>query len=288
MSWTAVAKKEFLENVRNYWIIAITVVFLVLVLVSSAVVGAFSSVGSNAPARLASIDATITTMRFVGGFLLPIIALMLGFGTLAGERESGSLGLLIAQPVTRAQILLGKFVGLYAVLASAILVGLGGSALIVLANAPSSPNAMNHLILFLVITLAWAGAWLSLTLLVSAYFQRRGTAIAGSLLAWFIMSIVWLPLTILLVVAAGARVASAPGARPSAPSWLNVMELLNPDAVYGGLLAKSIGGLAGVVGQLLEAVVPSQPSTATFVVAMAAWIVVPLAGAYWLFANKDV
>lgn len=281
MTWTAVAKKEFVENVRNAWVIAIAVVFLLLTFVSNGVMGLLSSVGGDP--EVASVRDTVSAMRAVTGFLLPIMALMLGFGTLAGERESGSLALLAAQPLTRAEILLGKYLGLLGVLGAALAVGLGGGGLLVLVGSGGGLDDLGLLATFLGATLLWAAAWTSITLLVSAQFARRGTAIAGGLLVWFLFSILWIPLTILLV-------ASVPTSGPGepAPGWLVIVELLNPNSAYGGLLSRTIGGFPGIVGTIVEALLPTSGGAGIFMLALLAWTALPLAGAYALFHARDI
>jgi len=289
LTWIVIAKKEFLENVRNAWIIAMSAVFLVLVLISSGVITA--ATGALGGGGAVDMGFTITAMRFIAGFLLPIMALMLGFATLAGERESGSLGLLAAQPVARHDILLGKFLGLYAVLGCAVVVGIGGGGLAVLTQTVDKGASFRTLATFVLATLVWAGAWISITTLVSAWFQRRGTAIAGSLLTWFLFSIIWIPITVIFSALAirsevGARV--TPGAAPTAPAWLIVLEILNPDAVYGALLSKTIGGFNGILGALFASLLPAQGDVPWLWLALVAWIVVPYALAYSVFMKRDI
>lgn len=285
-----IAKKEYLENVRNAWIIAMSAVFLTLVLISSGIITAIG--GAMGGSTSVDMGFTITAMRFIAGFLLPIMALMLGFATLAGERESGSLGLLAAQPVARHDILLGKFLGLYGVLATAVLVGIGGGGLIVLTQAADKVASFNTLGTFVFATLVWAGAWISITMLISAFFQRRGTAIAGSLLTWFLFSIVWIPITAIFAATAIADQATSgaleAGAQPTAPGWLIILELLNPDAIYGALLSKTIGGFNGVLGLIFAALLPSQGDVPLLWFALLAWIAAPYAGAYAIFMKRDI
>lgn len=281
MSWTAVARKEFVENVRNAWIIAIAVVFLLLTFVANGVMGLLGSVGGEP--QVADVRETVSAMRAVTGFLLPIMALMLGFATLAGERESGSLALLAAQPVTRGHIILGKYLGLLGVLSAALLVGIGGGGLLVLAGSGGSFSDFLLLVKFLAATLLWAAAWTSITLLVSAQFARRGTAIAGGLLVWFLFSILWIPLAILLVASVGSRQFGEP-----APGWLVIVELLNPNAAYGGLLSRTIGGFPGIVGAIISELMPTAGSALLFTTALVAWVAIPLWVAYVLFHRRDV
>jgi len=42
-------------------------------------------------------------------YLVPLISLILGYDAIVGERERGSLDLLLALPITRLELLLGKY-----------------------------------------------------------------------------------------------------------------------------------------------------------------------------------
>lgn len=283
MSFYPIAKKEFLENVRNAWIIAMTAMFLVLTVIAASVIAAATR-GMGGGSGGVDIVVTISVMRFIAGFLLPILALMLGFGTLAGERESGSLALLVAQPVTRHDVVLGKFLGLFGVLGTSILVGIGGGGLIVVLQSADPGRGMGPLGMFVLLTLIWGAAWVAITLLASAFFARRGTAVAGSLVLWFIFSVVWFPLV--LIVAASTGRAGSDGVE--FPAGLFILELLNPDTVYGDLLAQTTGGAGGVLNAIFASMLPSPPPVAVLWLALAAWIALPYAGAYALFRARDV
>lgn len=283
MIWRVVARKEYAEHLRNYWILTTTGIFLALVLVASGVVTAITSLGQDL--SLADIRDTIGTMRFVAAVLLPVLALMLGYATVAGERESGSLALLVAQPVTRAQVLLGKYVGLWGVLSTALVGGIGVGGLLIVGSTRGGLVGIQVLLVFLLETLMWGAAWLSITMLISAFFERRATAVAGSMVVWFTFAILWVPVTALVIA-----MTVSPGARPAsaAPQWLLLLELLNPNSAYGGLVSRTIGGYPGVIGFIVQASLPLKATAFTYGVALLAWIVAPLAGAYALFRRRDV
>lgn len=287
MSWIAVAKKEYLENVRNAWVISVTLVFFVLTLLASLFASATFAGGGTEPG-FADLVTTFAALQFTT-FFLPILAIMLGFGTLAGERESGSLGLLVAQPLSRGQILLGKYVGLYAVLATAILVGFGTSGLIILSRTNAPGVGVSVLGVFLGATLLWGAAWMSVTVLISAWFNRRGTAIAGGIATWFFFSsFVWNILIFILVLAIYGERSIFMMGEGSAPGWFILTQVLNPNTVYDGLLVTSIEDYPAFLAGFAQQLLPSLYTMTTFLVAIVAWIGLPLYGAYALFNRRDV
>ena len=58
-------------------------------------------------------------------FLISIIAFMLGYATIIGEIERGSMSALLSLAATRFEIVVGKFLGLGSVLCFTVLVGFG-------------------------------------------------------------------------------------------------------------------------------------------------------------------
>ncbi|HET6403297.1 MAG TPA: ABC transporter permease subunit [Candidatus Thermoplasmatota archaeon] len=289
--WLVITKKEYVENVRNAWIITVSLVFLCITLLTAWLIAAlgFDGFAAGRAGAFERVVATLSAMQAFGGFLPPILALMLGFATLAGERESGSLGLLTAQPVSRTEIVIGKWLGLWGVLATAVLVGFGLGGLGVVARAGAGPEGYQALLVFLLATLAWGAAWTSITVLLSSFFARRGTAIAGSVGIWFLFgSFVWTILTFLLVSAATGNTPIQ--SLEDVPPWLVVTQLLNPNQVYDGLLTSSIEGfgIAMDLGGVGREALRELYQLTLFSAAMAAWIALPLAGAVALFRRRDI
>ncbi len=59
----------------------------------------------------ASTPATIASLASLGIFLIPLIALLLAYDAIVGEEEGGTLLLLMTYPLSKSQLLLGKFLG---------------------------------------------------------------------------------------------------------------------------------------------------------------------------------
>ena len=108
------AAKEFRDRLRNRWVIAVAIIFTLFALAIS-YFGAAQQ-GSVGPGN---IQVTIASLVSLVIYLIPLIALMLGYDAIVGERERGSLDLLLSLPITRLELLLGKFLGLSAALSRA-------------------------------------------------------------------------------------------------------------------------------------------------------------------------
>ncbi len=101
-----VAAKEFRDRLRNRWVIGVALTFTALALVI-----AYFGTAQQGTVGFHSIELTIASLVSLVIYLVPLIALMLGFDAIVGERERGSLGLLLSMPVTRTEVLIGKYCG---------------------------------------------------------------------------------------------------------------------------------------------------------------------------------
>ena len=122
--WT-LAQKELRDGFRNRWVAAAVIVLAILAL-------ALSILGSapTGSVRVSELDIRVISLASLSVYLIPLIALMLSYDALVGEFERGTMMLLLAYPVTRWQIVLGKFLGHVLILLIAILAGYGGTVVI--------------------------------------------------------------------------------------------------------------------------------------------------------------
>nr|MBP7689513.1 ABC transporter permease [Thermoflexales bacterium] len=113
-----IAQKELRDSLRNRWLWLYTVAFAGLALALSSVGMAGAGYGGFAGFGRTAASLINAVLLFV-----PLIGLSVGAGTVAHERERGTLTYLLAQPVTRAEVIIGKYVG--AALAMGVALGLG-------------------------------------------------------------------------------------------------------------------------------------------------------------------
>ena len=127
------------------------------------------------------------------GFLIPLVAIALGFDAINGEFNRRTLSRVLAQPIYRDALLLGKFVaGLLALAIGLVslwllVIGLG----LVLLGLPPSAEETVRMFGFLVATLAYGGVWLALALLFSVLFRAAATAALAALGLWLVFALFW-------------------------------------------------------------------------------------------------
>lgn len=127
------------------------------------------------------------------GFLLPLIAIALGFDAINGEYNRRTMSRVLSQPIYRDALLAGKFLGGLIVIAICLLTlwllvtGLG----ILLLGLPPSGEEILRELAFLLASFAYAGVWLAVALLFSTLFRSPSTSALAALTVWLLFTIFW-------------------------------------------------------------------------------------------------
>ena len=262
------AAKEFRDRLRNRWVLAVALVFTVFSLVITYFGGA-----QQGQLGLRSIEFTITSLVSLVIYLIPLIALLLGFDAVVGERERGSLDLLLALPITRLELLLGKYLGLAAALTLSTLTGFALVALLLFRQFGAA--GLYHYVGFMVSSVLLGLAFLSLAVLMSVIARERTRASGLAIALWFFFVLVF---DLLLL---GGLVATGGSYGGEAFAYLL---LLNPADVFRILNVFSLEDVRTLYG-LASIVPPALAKPWLMGLVMLAWIVVPLALARWRFKS---
>ncbi len=269
----AIAKKEIMDNWRNKWIIATSAIFAILTLVIS-YFGSINGVGWQ------DLEATIAGMITLVTLLIPIIGLMLGYASIVGEKEKGSLELLLSYPVRREEVLAGKFMGLSAVMALANFVGFGVAGIVIGVNVRGVE--WGDYILFIFASILLGMVFIAFAMLMSSAFKKRSTAMGGAIFAWFLFEMIW------NMIVGGILIAKYGFEKLMdenfvAPSWYYIASLINPIKAYSTLVSLNITPVAEFIGKM-----PSFVNTPFNLAILFAWMIASLLLAYYLFKNKDL
>src|SRR5271156_3025672 len=126
-------------------------------------------------------------------FLVPLMAIGLGFDTVNSEYNRRTLSRILAQPIYRDALLFGKFLAGLMTLAISlvalwlIVIGLG----LLLIGIPPSAEEIGRAFLFLLVTIIYAGVWLALAILFSIVFRSAATAALVALGLWLFLTFIW-------------------------------------------------------------------------------------------------
>jgi len=125
-------------------------------------------------------------------FFGPIIGLSLGFDAINRERASGSLSVLLSQPIFRDSVINGKFLAGTAALSLMTITTIGimcGVSMPILGFGPTIEDAY-RIILFALLTILYLAFWLALGLLYSTVTKKTSTSILMSVATWLFFSII--------------------------------------------------------------------------------------------------
>ena len=256
---TAIAGKEFRDRIRNRWVLAVALVFTAFALVI-----AYFGAAQQGTVGFASIEVTIASLVSLVIYLIPLIALILGFDAIVGERERGSLDLLLSMPITRLELLLGKYLGLAAALALSTVAGFGLVGMVLLTGFDF--NALFHYAGFVLSSVLLGMSFLSMAVAVSVFAVDRTRASGLAIALWFFFVLVF---DLLLL---GALVATGGHAGGEIFPWLM---LANPADVFRVLNVFSLDEVRSLYG--LSTVFPDGLAAPwKLALVMVLWIAVPL------------
>jgi Cu-processing system permease protein len=260
------ASKEFRDRIRNRWVLAVAIIFSLF----SVAIAYFGSAQQGA-VGFRGIDVTIASLVSLVIYLVPLIALILGYDAIVGEKERGSLELLLAMPITRFEILLGKYLGLAAALATSTVLGFGAGVLLL--SAQLDARDAYHYIGFVLSAILMGMAFLSLSLLVSVLSLDRIRASGIAIALWFFFVLIFDLLLMGALVLSDGRLGSG---------VFGALLMLNPADVFRLLNIFSSQQLQNMVG--LATVMPENLTNPPILIGiMLSWIITPFIVAYWRF-----
>jgi len=111
-----IAKQEFLLNRRNKWIAIFAITFALLTFFIS-----YFGMVTSGYSGFQDFARTSTSLIKLSGFLIPLFSLLVGVLSFISHPEY--MELLTSQPLSRSQIVLGKYLGLVFTLVGATIVG---------------------------------------------------------------------------------------------------------------------------------------------------------------------
>jgi Cu-processing system permease protein len=273
MLWT-LALKELRDGFRNRWVAAAIIVLAILALVLS-VLGS-APTGS---VRVSELDISVISLASLSVYLIPLIALMLSYDALVGEFERGTMMLLLAYPVTRWQIIVGKFLGHLMILLIAIVVGYGGTVVVLTLVTDSGTEGWQAYATMMASTLVLGAVFIALGYLISVVVRERATAVGAAIGLWLVFVVLYdLLLFGVLTMDEGQQIGQ---------QLFSMLMLVSPTDTYRVLnlsLFEGVSEAAGIAGVASEAGL----SATLLVSSMMLWIVLPLVGTLLVFQRREL
>lgn len=272
----SIAWKEFRDDFRSRWTIAISVAFALLAL-------GIAWFGSAAAGRVGftSFDATLASLTTLGAFVIPLIGLLIAYDAIVGERNDGTLLLLLSYPLGRGQLVAGKFLGHCSALGVATLAGFGGAVAVMLATRHDSlsGNDLWNIARFITSAALLGASFVAIACLVSVSTTDKSRAAGLALIGWLASVVLFdLALLALLVVSGG---------NPVERALYPYLLLLNPVDTFRLVNLGTLGDGAG--NDLLTGMTAGYAYPMALLVGMQlAWIALPFGWAMLSFRRKEI
>jgi Cu-processing system permease protein len=268
-----IARLEFSAATRQRWVrfFALTFALLSVVIASSA--GAAEEL--SGPEGFARTTVSLVPLTLL---LVPLAALLLGVTGQVGE--PGSEAYLFAQPVTRAEVLLGKWLGQVAALSAAIAVGLGAGGAFLAASA--GPAGIERFLFLIAASVVLGAVFLSLAAAIAAATSRRAAALGLAAFVWFLSALLYDGIAL-------AVAGWSPGRTGTRVLFVSVFG--NP-ADLARVLILQLAGTPHVLGAAGEAwnrfLGGALPALLLSSIALLAWSALPLAAARRSLRRRDL
>lgn len=237
------------------------------------------------------------------GFLIPLTGIALAFDAVNGEYNRRTMSRLLAQPIYRDAVLMGKFLAGLLTMATTLLglwllvTGLGILRLGVIPEA----REVGRGLFFLLATLAYGGVWMALAMLFSVTYRQPATSAMATLAVWLFFAVFW-EIVVRLLSNVAALVLMRGGTENElaliqiqlflsrlSPNTLyseTVLALLNPDVRALGpvLITQLEGAVRGTMLPLWQSLVLAWPQFTALIAA----VILLFAYAYILFQRQEV
>lgn len=134
-----------------------------------------------------SVPSFTTFLSWLG----PLIGIALGFDAVNSERNKGTLGRLLSQPIYRDDFIIAKFMAalflIFVVVFSLGFLVMGLSLFTI--GYPPTPEEFIRIVMFLLIAVIYIGFWLNLSILFSIRFRQAATSALSSIAVWLFFTI---------------------------------------------------------------------------------------------------
>ncbi len=171
-----IAGHELTINVRNRWTVLFALVFGALTLAIS-----YFGLVTEAVVGFQGFTRTSASLLNLVLYLVPLVSLVMGTLSFTGDR--GAHEFLFAQPVARAEILIGKLLGLYVSVVSSTLFGFGLAGLLI--SAQVGTEGLSRYLAFVGYALLLEACFLSLSGTIVVLCGTKAKAFGYALSLWF-------------------------------------------------------------------------------------------------------
>ncbi|MDR5694462.1 MAG: ABC transporter permease subunit [Armatimonadota bacterium] len=267
-----IASREFELTARSRWSWAFALLLAILALGVS-----YLGLSLGGYARFVGFARTATSLVNLITFLIPVNALALG--VLAFSPEQGDTEVLLAQPITRREVVVGKYLGACGAMSAGLLWALGISGVVIALRAGLSELVAYAVLVVLSILLCMV--FLGLGALVSIVARNRMKALGGALALWILLGVLYDLMVLGVSILFGGE-------------WLRPIllssVLANPMDTVRVVVLMLVGAKTslGPGGAILGELAGSVLGKTLIAVSLVAWVMIPLWLATRAFQEQDI
>jgi ABC-2 type transport system permease protein len=180
---------------------------------------------------------SLLSFVMVLSILVPLISIALGFDSVNGEYNRRTMSRILAQPIYRDALLFGKFLAGLATLSICLVtlwllvIGFG----LIRLGIPPNGEELGRLLIFLLVTIAYAGVWLALAMLLSILVRSTATAALSALGLWLFLALLWPAVAQMVgeaISPSDIRFAQLGLPTPDTLAWQQGLSRLSPGTLY--------------------------------------------------------
>jgi Cu-processing system permease protein len=221
---------------------------------------------------------TSTSLIKLSGFLIPLFSLLVGVFSFISDPEY--MELLISQPLTRSQVIIGKFLGLAFTLIGSTIIGFTIPGVIISLSI-GTEGALGYATTVFFIILQGL-IFLSCAILVAQLTKRQQLAVGISIGVWIFFEVIYGMIILGTTIYFEADILK----------YLLMFSLAgNPIDIARVLSLISIGGLEffGPAGASMYKIIGSQSLALLYgIVVLIVWLILPLFISIRLFSKQDI
>ncbi|UGV41204.1 ABC transporter permease [Methanococcoides orientis] len=204
-----IAKKEFFDSVKSRSFAIVFGIFLVLMLTSSiSGVNQYNEDLQSYQETMASFESMKDSVLFLSfpepdlisvlfgnivsniAVMGAILAIMLGYNAISGEKERGNLKLLLSYPLYRDDVINGKFLGKIAVLVMTLIITalISVSVALIMGLVPTGDDIIK-LMLFMAVSIVYLVTFLGISIFFSTVSKNETSSMLNSFMFWIVSAI---------------------------------------------------------------------------------------------------
>lgn len=187
--WYTVAKKEFKDAIRSkgLWLLGL---LFTTAFISPVALALYFDIGVGTGVQDLGMQLLLSQVYLnMVTFLLPVVAIFVGFAAISKERTSGSLKLLLSLPHSRRDVVVGKVLGRCAVLGVPLAASLTLTAVFLAASRLTFKPEL--FALFSLFTVVFAVVFVAIVVAISGAVGKSLWSGAANFVVYFYFTFLW-------------------------------------------------------------------------------------------------